>query len=313
MDSKEIRKTFLDFFKSKSHPIIPSSSLIPEGDSSLLFTTAGMVQFKPYYLGLKTDLKRAASCQKCFRTTDIDNVGRTIRHLTFFEMLGNFSFGDYFKKETLEWGFEFLVNVMKIDPKRLYFSYYAGGNAPKDEEALEIWKSILPKELHSHIFEMGEDNFWSMGETGPSGPCSEIYFDRGEIYHRDCPGPKCGCDRYIEIWNHVFTQFDRKVDGSFKPLPKKNIDTGMGLERLCFIVENKFSPFETTLFFPIIRKFIEDNKNIFNSEYKEISDIVIRQPDQKDYYEELLRRNAFELFIPTLRIVADHIRGASFL
>jgi alanyl-tRNA synthetase len=313
MDSKEIRKIFLDFFKSKSHPIIPSSSLIPEGDSSLLFTTAGMVQFKPYYLGLKTDLKRAASCQKCFRTTDIDNVGRTIRHLTFFEMLGNFSFGDYFKKETLEWGFEFLVNVMKIDPKRLYFSYYAGGNAPKDEEALEIWKSILPKELHSHIFEMGEDNFWSMGETGPSGPCSEIYFDRGEIYHRDCPGPKCGCDRYIEIWNHVFTQFDRQVDGSFKPLPKKNIDTGMGLERLCFIVENKFSPFETTLFSPIIKKFIEDNKNIFNSEYKEMSDIVLKQPDQKDYYEELLRRNAFDLFIPTLRIVADHIRGASFL
>jgi alanyl-tRNA synthetase len=195
----------------------------------------------------------------------------------------------------------------------LYFSYYAGGNAPKDEEALEIWKSILPKELHSHIFEMGEDNFWSMGETGPSGPCSEIYFDRGEIYHRDCPGPKCGCDRYIEIWNHVFTQFDRQVDGSFKPLPKRNIDTGMGLERLCFIVENKFSPFETTLFFPIIKKFIEDNKNIFNSQYKEMSDIVIRQPDQKDYYEELLKRNAFDLFIPTLRIVADHIRGASFL
>jgi len=313
MDAKEIRKKFIDFFASNSHPIIPSSSLIPEGDPSLLFTTAGMVQFKPYYLGLKDDLKRAASCQKCFRTTDIDNVGKTIRHLTFFEMLGNFSFGDYFKKETLKWGLEFLVDVMKINPERLYFSYYGGGNAPKDEEAREIWMSLLPQKLHSHIFEMGEDNFWSMGDTGPSGPCSEIYFDRGEIYHRDCPGPKCGCDRYIEIWNHVFTQFDRQVDGSFKPLPKKNIDTGMGLERLCFIVENKFSPFETTLFFPIIKKFIEDNRSSFTLENEEISDIVLKQPDQKYYYEELLKRNAFEIFVPTLRVVADHIRGASFL
>ena len=223
MNSNEIRKRFLEFFKKREHPIIPSSPLVPFGDPTLLFTTAGMVQFKPYYLGLKTDLKRACSCQKCLRTTDIDSVGKTIRHLTFFEMLGNFSFGDYFKEESLLWGYEFLVNEMGLDNKRLYFSYYKGGLAPKDVETYEIWKKILPLELHSHIFELGEDNFWSMGQTGPCGPSSEIYYDRGETFHKDCPGPWCGCDRYIEIWNHVFTQFDKQIDGSLKPLPKKLI------------------------------------------------------------------------------------------
>lgn len=313
MNSIEIRSKFLDFFKNNDHPIIASSPLVPYGDPTLLFTSAGMVQFKPYYLGLKTDLKRAASCQKCFRTTDIDNVGKTIRHLTFFEMLGNFSFGDYFKEESLKWGWEFLTKVMWIDEKRLWFSYYKGGVAPKDEEAYEIWRKILPKELHTHIFELGEDNFWSMGDTGPSGPCSEIYYDRGEVYHPDCPGPWCGCDRYIEIWNHVFTQFDKQVDGGFKPLPKKNIDTGMGLERLCFIIENRFSPFETTLFFPIIRRFIDDNYNSFMDEYKRLADEHIKNISNDKYYQKMNELNAFDLFIPSLRIVADHIRGASFL
>ncbi|GAB4029578.1 MAG: alanine--tRNA ligase [Elusimicrobiota bacterium] len=289
MQSYEIRKKFLEFFARQGHPVIPSSPLIPQGDPSLLFTSAGMVQFKPYYLGLKTDMKRAASCQKCFRTTDIDNVGRTIRHLTFFEMLGNFSFGDYFKEESLKWGYEFLSREMGLDPKRMYFSIYRGGVAPKDEEAVAIWKKILPSELHSHIFEMGEDNFWSMGDTGPSGPCSEIYFDRGEKYgcqKPDC-APGCSCDRYIEIWNHVFTQFDRQPDGSFNPLPKKNIDTGMGLERLAFIVEGKYSPFETSLFYPIAEAFLKLNPSVkydFNS------------PD-----------------ISAFRIISDHLRGACFL
>ncbi|MEW6012309.1 MAG: alanine--tRNA ligase [Elusimicrobiota bacterium] len=314
MNSKEIRKRFLDFFAKNGHPVIESSPLIPYGDSSLLFTSAGMVQFKPYYLGLKDDLKRAASCQKCFRTTDIDNVGKTIRHLTFFEMLGNFSFGDYFKEESLKWGYEFLTKEMGIDPNRLYFSVYKGGVAPKDEEAVSIWKKILPKELHSHIFEMGEDNFWSMGDTGPSGPCSEIYYDRGEEFsHKGCSGPSCGCDRYIEIWNHVFTQFDRQTDGSFKPLPKKNIDTGMGLERLTFVVENKFSPFETSLFYPMAKKLISDNYRIFTPEFKEISDIVNSNLDYRDYYEKIKNKNGFELFIPALRVISDHIRGANFL
>ena len=256
MQSYQIRKSFLDFFAKNGHPVVKSSPLIPEGDPTLLFTSAGMVQFKPYYLGLKTDMKRAASCQKSFRTTDIDNVGRTVRHVTFFEMLGNFSFGDYFKKESLFWGWEFLTKELGLPAERFYPSIYKGGVAPRDEEARAIWESILPKNLHSHIIELGDkDNFWAMGDTGPSGPCSEVYWDRGEKYdHKGCAGPgTCDCDRYIEIWNHVFTQFDKQSDGTFKPLPRKNIDTGMGLERLTFVVEGKESPFETSLFQPIMQ------------------------------------------------------------
>ncbi|MEK7721258.1 MAG: alanine--tRNA ligase-related protein, partial [Elusimicrobiota bacterium] len=256
MESRQIRKSFLDFFAKQGHPIVKSSPLIPEGDPTLLFTSAGMVQFKPYYLGLKTDMKRAASCQKSFRTTDIDNVGRTIRHLTFFEMLGNFSFGDYFKRESLTWGWEFLTKELGLPADRFYMSIYKGGVAPRDEEARAIWENILSKTLHSHIIEMGDkDNFWAMGDTGPSGPCSEVYWDRGEKYdHKSCAGPgACDCDRYIEIWNHVFTQFDKQADGVFKPLPRRNIDTGMGLERLAFVVEGKESPFETSLFQPIVQ------------------------------------------------------------
>jgi len=256
MQSYEIRKSFLDFFAKNGHPVVKSSPLIPEGDPSLLFTSAGMVQFKPYYLGLKTDMKRAASCQKSFRTTDIDNVGKTIRHLTFFEMLGNFSFGDYFKKESLSWGWEFLTKELGLPAERFYPSIYKGGVAPRDEEARAIWESILPANLRSHIIELGDkDNFWAMGDTGPSGPCSEVYWDRGEKYdHKGCAGPgACECDRYIEIWNHVFTQFDKQAGGTFKPLPRKNIDTGLGLERLTFIVEGKESPFETSLFQPVVQ------------------------------------------------------------
>jgi len=289
MESYELRQCFLNFFAKKGAPIVKSSSLIPEGDPSLLFTSAGMVQFKPYFLGLKTDLKRATSCQKCFRTTDIDNVGKTIRHLTFFEMLGNFSFGDYFKEESLKWGWEFLTSVLGLSAERLYPSVYGGGNAPKDEEALKIWKKILPVNLHSHILFLGDkDNFWTMGDTGPCGPCSEIYWDRGEKYaHPGCEGPgKCSCDRYIEIWNHVFTQFDRQADGTFKSLPHKNIDTGMGLERLSFIVEGKETPFETSLFRPII----ENAEKFFGRKYDESADTV----------------SAF-------RIIGEHLRASAFL
>jgi alanyl-tRNA synthetase len=314
MDSNEIRKKFLFFFKEHSHNIVDSSPLIPQGDPSLLFTSAGMVQFKPYYLGLKKDMKRATSCQKCFRTSDIDNVGKTIRHLTFFEMLGNFSFGDYFKEESLKWGYDFLTKEMQINPERLYFSIYKGGIAPKDEEALSIWKKILPQNLHSHIFEMGEDNFWSMGETGPSGPCSEIYYDRGEQFdHKGCKGPSCGCDRYIEIWNHVFTQFDRQIDGSFKNLPTKNIDTGMGLERLTFIIENRFSPFETSLFYPIIDKFISNHSSQVNDKIKLSLELIKKHHDSpQDFKKNIIDSDAFQI-IPNLRIIADHLRGAAFL
>ncbi len=289
MKSHEIRKGFLDFFAKNGHPVVKSSPLIPEGDPTLLFTSAGMVQFKPYYLGLKTDMKRACSCQKSFRTTDIDNVGRTIRHLTFFEMLGNFSFGDYFKKESIAWGWEFLTKDMGLDPRRLYPSIYKGGVAPKDEEARAIWEKILPPELRSHILELGDkDNFWAMGDTGPSGPCSEIYWDRGPKYdHKGCEGPgACSCDRYIEIWNHVFTQFDKQPGGVYNPLPKKNIDTGMGMERLTFVVEGKESPFETSLFYPVV----EAAQGLLKVDYQ-------ASPESVSAY----------------RIVAEHLRASSFL
>jgi len=288
MQSYEIRKGFLDFFAKQGHPIVKSSPLIPEGDPSLLFTSAGMVQFKPYYLGLKTDMKRAASCQKSFRTTDIENVGRTIRHLTFFEMLGNFSFGDYFKAESIKWGWEFLTKEMGLTPERLYPSVYRGGVAPRDEEARKIWESVLPKNLHSHIVELGDaDNFWAMGDTGPSGPCSEIYWDRGEKYaHTGCQGAGCSCDRYIEIWNHVFTQFDKQPGGIYNPLPKKNIDTGMGLERLTFIVEGKETPFDTTLFFPIVEAASKMLKVEYNSSPEAVS---------------------------AFRIISEHLRASTFL
>ncbi|MCX5785896.1 MAG: alanine--tRNA ligase [Elusimicrobia bacterium] len=288
MESREIRKKFLNYFKKQGHPVIKSSPLIPEGDPTLLFTSAGMVQFKPYYMGLKTDLKRAASCQKSFRTTDIDNVGRTIRHLTFFEMLGNFSFGDYFKADSIKWGWDFLIKEMGLPEDRFYISVYGGGVAPRDEEARKIWESVLPARLHSHIIELGDgDNFWSMGETGPSGPCSEIYWDRGDKFsHRDCLGAGCSCDRYIEIWNHVFTQFDKQADGSFAPLPRKNIDTGMGLERLTFVVEGKPSPFDTTLFYPVISSAVKILK--------------------ADYSGDSESASAF-------RIISDHLRASVFL
>ncbi len=258
--ANEIRNSFLSYFKNQGHTIAPSSPLIPPGDPTLLFTSAGMVQFKPYFLGLKDDIKRAATCQKCFRTTDIDRVGSTIRHFTFFEMLGNFSFGDYFKKESAAWGWEFLTKEIGLDQKRLYISVYGGGIAPRDEEALKLWNGILPPHIkEGRIRELGDDtNFWTMGATGPCGPCSEIYWDRGEEYgHPGCFGPGCDCDRYIEIWNHVFTQFDRQEDGSFKPLPRKNIDTGMGLERLVFAAQGKDSPFETDLLLPAISAYLE--------------------------------------------------------
>ena len=288
MKSYEIRKGFLDFFAKHGHPLVRSGPLIPEGDPTLLFTSAGMVQFKPYYLGLKTDKKRAASCQKSFRTTDIDNVGRTIRHLTFFEMLGNFSFGDYFKDESIKLGWEFLTKEMGLPAERFYPSIYGGGVAARDEEARKIWETVLPKNLHSHIIELGDsDNFWAMGDTGPSGPCSEIYWDRGEKYapHRGC-GAGCSCDRYIEIWNHVFTQFDKQPGGIYAPLPKKNIDTGMGLERLAFVVEGKETPFDTSLFYPIIA----GTSELLKVKYASSGD------------------NAAHF-----RIISDHLRAAVFL
>jgi alanyl-tRNA synthetase len=286
MQSQKVRESFLAYFKQKGLPVLPSAPLIPHGDPTLLFTSAGMVQFKANFLGLKKNLKGAATSQKCLRTTDIDNVGFTKRHLTFFEMLGNFSFGDYFKKEAINWAWDYLTNTLEIDKNRLYVSIYKGGIAPRDEEAFQIWAGLVDK---TRIFELGEkDNFWTMGPTGPCGPCSEIYYDFGP--DKGCPLCKdktiaCDCGRYVEIWNLVFTQFNRFDDGKLELLPQKNIDTGMGLERLCMVMQNADNPYDTDLFSPIIEN------------AKKILDIKGKTP----------------LETTALRIIADHIRAAAFL
>ncbi|HPP35777.1 MAG TPA: alanine--tRNA ligase [Clostridiales bacterium] len=237
----EIREEFLRFFESKGHLRLPSFSLVPKNDPSILLINAGMTPLKPYFTGAeKPPRTRVTTCQKCIRTPDIENVGKTARHGTFFEMLGNFSFGDYFKKEAITWAWEFVTKVMEMPEDRLYVSIYE-----EDDEAFEIWNKevgLAPE----RIFRMGKkDNFWEHG-TGPCGPCSEIYFDRGP--ERGCGKPDCtvgcDCDRYIEFWNLVFTQFNRQEDGTYTRLEKKNIDTGMGLERLAVIMQDVDSLFE---------------------------------------------------------------------
>ena len=248
---KEVRSLFIDFWVSKGSRHFPSFSLIPD-DPSLLFTIAGMVPFKPYYLGIqKPEAPRAVTSQKCVRTNDIDNVGRTARHHTFFEMLGNFAWGDYFKKESITWGWEFLTEVIGLEPDRMSVTIYED-----DDEAYDAWHKLvgIPDQ---RIFRFGkDDNFWFMGNQGPCGPCSEIMYDQGPEF--SCGRPECAvgcdCDRYLEIWNHVFTQFDLQKDGTLVPLPKKNIDTGMGLERLTSIVQRVRTDFETDLFMPMIER-----------------------------------------------------------
>ncbi len=282
--STEIRNGYLQFFHSKGLPIIPSSSLIPHSDPTLLFTSAGMVQFKANFLGIDNSLKNATTCQKCVRTTDIDSVGFTERHLTFFEMLGNFSFGDYFKKEAIDWAWEYLTQVLHIPADKLYVSIYKGGVAPRDAEAYEAWLKYVPAD---RIFELGEaDNFWTMGPTGPCGPCTEIYYDFGP---KGCKNPHCDitcdCGRFVEIWNIVFESYNRQEDGTFKPLPHNNIDTGMGLERLCMAMQGAKNVFETDLFTPLIHQAQQD-LNIQGKTAEEIS---------------------------ALRIIADHVRSSSFL
>ena len=245
--AKELREMFVSFWEEKGAKHLPSFSLVPE-DPSLLFTIAGMVPLKPYYLGIKNpEYPRVVTSQKCVRTNDIENVGRTARHHTFFEMLGNFTWGSYFKNEAISWAWEFLTERVGLDPERLYATIYLD-----DEEAFSAWRKFLPE---SKIYRCGQDeNYWFMGETGPCGPCSEIYYDRGEKY--SCGKPTCGvgcdCDRYMEIWNLVFTQFDRQKDGSLPLLPHKNIDTGMGLERLASVVQEVDTDYETDLFTPLI-------------------------------------------------------------
>jgi alanyl-tRNA synthetase len=250
LSGRDIRESFLRFFEEKSHTRVSSSSLIPKDDPTLLFTNAGMVQFKNAFLGLEDrGYTRAASCQKCVRAggkhNDLENVGFTARHHPFFEMLGNFSFGDYFKREAISLAWEYLTEVMKLPRERLWVTVYLD-----DDEAYRIWQD----EMHipaERIVRLGEkSNFWMMGETGPCGPCSEIIYDQGE--GTGCGRPdchiECGCDRYLEVWNLVFTQFDRDETGTLTPLPKPNIDTGMGLERLVAVVQGAKSNYDTDLF-----------------------------------------------------------------
>lgn len=249
----EIRQFFLKFFEDRGHTVVASSSLVPHNDPTLLFTNAGMNQFKDCFLGQeKRSYLRAASSQKCVRAggkhNDLENVGRTARHHTFFEMLGNFSFGDYFKKEAIAYAWEFLTVDMAIDKERLYVSVYTD-----DDEAADIWfeQEGVPRE---RIFRFEEDNFWSMGDTGPCGPCSEIFYDNGPEVGCDSPDCTvgCDCDRYMEIWNNVFMQFDRQADGELVPLPKPAVDTGMGLERITTVMQGVQSNYDTDLLRDII-------------------------------------------------------------
>ena len=255
MTTNEIRKKFLTFFASQNHTIVPGDSVVPKDDPTVLFTTAGMQQFKPNFLGIDKSLKRAASCQKCLRTDDLERVGKTPVHHTFFEMLGNFSFGDYFKKEAIEWAWEFFTKELKIPADRLWASVYKD-----DPEAYDAWLNQI-KLPANRILKLGDkDNFWPAnaredGPNGPCGPCSEIFYDFG--VNKDCSkgdqcNPECNCGRFAEIWNLVFTQFNRKDGGVLEPLPNKNIDTGMGLERLAAVMQGKKTNFENDIFVNII-------------------------------------------------------------
>ena len=283
-----IRESFIKFFESKGHTRVTSSSLIPKDDPTLLFTNAGMVQFKNAFLGLENrGYTRAVTCQKCARAggkhNDLENVGVTARHHTFFEMLGNFSFGDYFKEEAIAWAWEYLIDVAKLPKEKLWVTIYTD-----DDEAFAIWhdKMKVPKD---RIVRLGEkSNFWMMGETGPCGPCSEILYDQGE--GTGCGRPECDvncdCDRHLEIWNNVFTQFNRDENGKLNPLPKPNIDTGMGLERLTAVIQGVKSNYDTDLFAPIIR-FMETTSG---KTYGKNADNDV-----------------------SIRVIADHSRAITFL
>ncbi len=279
----ELRKMYLEFFESKDHLAMKSFSLVPQNDNSLLLINAGMAPLKPYFTGQEIPpRKRVTTCQKCIRTGDIENVGKTARHGTFFEMLGNFSFGDYFKEEAIEWTWEFLTDVVGLDKDRLYPSVFEN-----DDEAFEIWEKkigIAPE----RIFRFGkEDNFWEHG-AGPCGPCSEVYYDRGEKYGCGQPGCTvgCDCDRYMEVWNDVFTQFDNDGHGNYVELENKNIDTGMGLERLAVVVQDVDSIFDVDTIQELRDKVCEFAKTEYKTD--EIKDISIR-------------------------LITDHIRSSTFM
>ena len=284
MGLNELRKLYLDFFESKEHLCIKSFPLVPRNDNSLLLINAGMAPLKPYFTGQEEPPKRRmADCQKCIRTGDIENVGKTARHGTFFEMLGNWSFGDYFKEEAIQWAWEFCTEVLELPVDRLFVSVYED-----DDEAEKIWHEKIGLPMDK-IFRMGkEDNFWEAGIDGPCGPCSEIYFDRGEEY--GCGSPDCtvgcDCDRYMEFWNLVFTQFERHEDGTYTPLQQKNIDTGMGLERLAAMMQNVNSIFDV------------DTIKAIRDHVCEIAGCKYGEDNKKDV---------------SIRVITDHIRSVTFM
>lgn len=282
MKSADIRKAFLEFFAQKGHQVVPSSSLVPSNDPTLLFTNAGMVQFKDVFLGRDhRDYNRATTSQRCVRAggkhNDLDNVGYTARHHTFFEMLGNFSFGDYFKREAIQFCWEFLTEVMKFPSERLWVTVHLS-----DDEAADIWLNEI-KVDPKRFSRCDEDNFWAMGDIGPCGPCTEVFYDHGEHIPGGPPGSEgADLDRYIEIWNLVFMQYDRSADGTLTPLPKPSVDTGMGLERLSAVMQNVHNNYDTDLFVPILQE-------------------AAKLTETKD-----LQNNS-------LRVLADHIRSTAFL
>ena len=257
MNAADIRDLYRDFFVERGHLAGEPASLVPAGDASVLFTTAGMQQYKPYFLGVETPpATRITTCQRSFRTSDVENVGKTARHLTFFEMLGNFSFGDYFKAEAIQWALE-LSDQLGIPRDKVWVSVFGGdAQVPADEEAVEMWKSHGFGD--DRIVRLGRsDNFWGpAGPTGPCGPCSELYYDFGPEMGCDDPDckPGCDCDRYLEYWNLVFVQYDMDETGNLTPLPKGSIDTGMGLERIASISQGVTNVFETDLFRPLVEK-----------------------------------------------------------
>jgi alanyl-tRNA synthetase len=293
----QIRSAFLEYFEARGHRVVKSSSLVPESDPTLLFANAGMNQFKDTFLGKETrDYKRAASSQKCVRAggkhNDLENVGETARHHTFFEMLGNFSFGDYFKKDAIAFGWEFLTKDLGLDATRLKVTIFKGENGvPRDTDAYELWKAHVPAD---RILELGaKDNFWAMGDTGPCGPCSEIHYFQGdslpcpvEAAGGACPGVECECDRWLEIWNLVFMQFNRDASGTLDPLPAPCVDTGMGLERVTSVVQGRLSNYDTDLFQPLIQATAERAKTHYGA--SPAGDM-------------------------SLRVIADHLRAMTFL
>ncbi|MCL4846484.1 MAG: alanine--tRNA ligase [Acidobacteria bacterium] len=292
MHSREIRRGFLDFFEQHGHRIVASSPLVPADDPTLLFTNAGMNQFKDLFLGKeRRSYARAATSQKCMRVSgkhnDLDNVGPSLRHHTFFEMLGNFSFGDYFKTEAIEFAWRALTEVWALPADRLHATVFCGEHGvPRDAEAFDLWTRYLPT---ARIVELGSaDNFWQMGETGPCGRCSEIHFHRPELPcpRPVCQGPACDCDRFVEIWNNVFMEFDRQSDGTLNPLPAPSIDTGMGLERLTAVIQGTLSNYDTDLFQPVLGEIGRLTGHRYGDDPR--SDV-------------------------SMRVVADHVRAMTFL